>query len=398
MEEYSHLSHEITNSFDKYTKKKYGIFITPKSIIEVLFKNIHKYMKNIHTILEPSCASCELIQYIDKNYKNKIITGIELKTEIFEKIKDLTFTNEVKLINGDYLTTNNDSNYDLIVGNPPYFVMSKTNVNKDFHQYFEGRPNIFVLFIIHSLYKLNNNGIIAFVLPKNFLNCLYYDKLRQHIDQKFTILNIIDTSENDFLETQQSTMVFIVQNKKPKNNNKWVFEIEKYTIFNENVQLLKSYYKNYTTLDKLGFEIKVGNVVWNQVKDKLTDDSSKTFLIYSGNIENNKLIIPEFKNGEKKQYIHKEGKRGPLLIVNRGYGNGDYKFNYALIDPKTEYLCENHIISIVPKNEMIPSVLLKKYEQIISSFENTKTKEFIKLYFANNGINTMELQYVLPIY
>ena len=87
-----------------------------------------------------------------------------------------------------------------------------------------------------------------------------------------------------------------------------------------------------------------------------------------------------------------------MLIVNRGYGNGDYKFNYALIDPKTEYLCENHIISIVPKNEMIPSVLLKKYEQIISSFENTKTKEFIKLYFANNGINTMELQYVLPIY
>ena len=38
MEQYSILTQEITNSIDKDTKKKQGIFITPRSIIEIMIK------------------------------------------------------------------------------------------------------------------------------------------------------------------------------------------------------------------------------------------------------------------------------------------------------------------------------------------------------------------------
>ena len=38
------------------------------------------------------------------------------------------------------------------------------------------------------------------------------------------------------------------------------------------------------------------------------------------------------------------------------------------------------------------------YEKIIMSFEKKQTKEFIKLYFGNNAINTTELCEILPIY
>ena len=44
-------------------------------------------------------------------------------------------------------------------------------------------------------------------------------------------------------------------------------------------------------LDKINFRVKVGNVVWNQVKDLLKDDTKQTRLIYSSDIVNNKLII-----------------------------------------------------------------------------------------------------------
>ena len=47
---------------------------------------------------------------------------------------------------------------------------------------------------------------------------------------------------------------------------------------------------------------------------------------------------------------------------------------------------------------MTPNQLDKNYSKIVKSFENEKTKEFIKYYFANNGINTVELQNILPIY
>ena len=398
MEQYSNLTQELTKSIDKATKKRDGIFITPRTIIETMAKSINKYMKNVNTILEPSCGSCEIINYFDAKYKSKKIVGIELNNTIYDKIKDLKFNNDIKLLNMDYLTYNNDEQYDLIIGNPPYFVMPKNKVDKQYYSLFDGRPNIFVIFLIHSLPKLAKNGILCFILPKNFLNCLYYDKLRNLINKNYTILNIHDTSSEKFIDTQQDTMIFTIQNKKPKSNSKWVMEKQGYTIFNDNINKLQSYYEGSILLDTMGFHVKVGNVVWNQVKDELTNDSSKTLLVYSGNIKDNKLQIQNFNNEEKKQYINAKGKMGPTLIVNRGYGNGEYKFNYAVINPKQEYLCENHIICIVPKNEMEPNTLMANYEKITNSFENEKTKEFIKYYFANNGINTVELQTVLPIY
>ena len=317
MEQYSELTHTITKSLDKETKKKNGIFITPRTIIQSMLKHLNKYMKNVTTILEPSCGTCEIIQCLDEKYKDKNIVGIEINQTIFEKINKLSFTNKVQLINDDYLKYDNEEKYDLIIGNPPYFVMPKSSVSKEYHTLFDGRPNIFVIFISHSLEKLAKNGILCFILPKNFLNCLYYDKLRNLINKNYTILNIQDTSSEKFIDTQQDTMIFTIQNKKPKTNSKWVIEKQGYTIFNDNITKLKGYYEGSTLLDTMGFYVKVGNVVWNQVKNKLTNDSSKTLLVYSGNIKDNKLQIQNFNNIEKKQYINAKGKMGPTLIVNR---------------------------------------------------------------------------------
>ena len=42
--------------------------------------------------------------------------------------------------------------------------------------------------------------------------------------------------------------------------------------------------------------------------------------------------------------------------------------------------------------------IMKDYKEITNSFENEKTKKFIRLYFGNNAINTTELDHILPIY
>ena len=87
-----------------------------------------------------------------------------------------------------------------------------------------------------------------------------------------------------------------------------------------------------------------------------------------------------------------------MLVVNRGYGKGKYKFNYCLLDMKEEYLVENHLICIRHKDEIEKEDLLELYGKIIKSFNDDRTEQFINYYFVNNAINTMELQHILPIF
>ena len=143
----------------------------------------------------------------------------------------------------------------------------------------------------------------------------------------------------------------------------------------------------------------MGNIVWNQCKDILTDDETKTRLIYSSDIDKDKIILKKYSNSQKKNFINKPGITKPLIVINRGYGVGKYKFEYCLINEFNEYLIENHLICIEYNNsDLSHEELIVLYNKILFSFKNKKTLQFIQIYFGNNAINTTELNYLLPIY
>tara|TARA_B110000093_G_scaffold148699_1_gene161827 strand:+ start:1559 stop:2806 length:1248 start_codon:yes stop_codon:yes gene_type:complete len=407
---FSKLSIELTNLLDIQIKKKNGIYFTPFESIEKSYNIINNYIKNnninIRYILEPSCGSCEFIKYIDNKFEDINIIGIELNTEIYDKIQDLNFKNNVELINENFLLYKNEHKYDLIIGNPPYYVLKKKEVDEIYYKYFEGRPNIFILFIIKSLSLLSKNGILTFVLPENFLNCLYYNKLRKYINNNYTIISISSTNDK-YLDTSQKTILFIICNnknniilKEEENEHNFVLTKDNYIIFNtlDNIRKIKELYISSTTLKREGFIVSVGKVVWNQVKDKLTYDKTKTRLIYSGDISNNKLELTKFKNSYKKNYIDMVGKNKQVILINRGYGVGSYKFNYCIIDVDFDYVVENHLLIIEYTKIIEKKDLIIKLNNIIKSLDNKKCLDFIKLYFKNNAINVNEIENILPIY
>ena len=138
--------------------------------------------------------------------------------------------------------------------------MKKKEVDSKYYDYFEGRPNIFILFIIKSLELLNKDGIMSFVLPKNFLLIL----ARKYIVENYKILNIFEYYDDKYIDTEQDTIILIVKNEKPNDSNKcYKLNISEFVILGieNNIKTLKKLYSKFKTLDNLNFNINVGNVV-----------------------------------------------------------------------------------------------------------------------------------------
>jgi hypothetical protein len=419
--QFNQLSLLLTKKLSKEIKKSQGIFFTPKSITEQLVSTALSFIKNQNnlSILEPACGTCEIVQHLDEILDSATFTCYELNQDIFQSISKLQFKNKTILANCDFIKVNNNELYDLIIGNPPYFVCKRESVPKQYKNHISGRPNMFGLFILHSLTKLKINGILAFIVPKSFFNSIYYASIRSYIRETCKILNIKDyKNNNDFLDTEQSTFGLVLQKLKnehdinddeKKDDSFLEFDDCDYSlripeggnfIFTPDAVQLKTYLENSTTIQKLGLAVKTGTIVWNEKKELLNNDKTNTVLLYNTNVTNDKKIqLTTFKNKDKGQYINLEGSIEPIIVVNRGNGNSNYTFKYAVIDDfKQPYLVENHLNMIYNESGMEKTELISLYKKIIKSFEHEKTKEFIQLFFGNNGLSKTELETILPIY
>ena len=199
--DFNDLSKELTAILTKEDKRQNGIYFSPPTDIQNMLSKLNITPSRI---LEPSCGSLEIFNSCKINYPNATIYGYEKNHTIYEKIKETD-----NIYNEDFLTSKHDICYDLIIGNPPFFVIKNDDVAPEFKKYITGLPNICLLFILKSLTLLSKNGILSFILPNSFLNSIYYDKVRQRIYESYEIKEIFNL-DGKYLETQQETFCMIV--------------------------------------------------------------------------------------------------------------------------------------------------------------------------------------------
>jgi hypothetical protein len=410
LKQYSELTLTLTKQLSKAEKKEFGIFITPRTIIKELYQSIMSIdptnMPDIKNVLEPSCGTCEMLNYFSENLNNADFDCIEYNETIFDAIKSMpcnNITNTVSFYKMDFMDYTSNKLYDLIVGNPPYFVCKKTQVPSEFNKFVTGRPNIFGLFILKSITLLKPNGILAFIIPRSFLNSIYYSKIRDFIKKTCRIITIQDyDDDNDFIDTDQMTIGLVIQRLEYNCENledcPYSLKLNNSFIFSDNSLQLKQLFEGSTTIEKMGLKVRTGQIVWNEHKAILSDNEDHSLLVYNTNIsKNNTLEVKKFKNEKKGQYINRDGRIDPVLVVNRGNGNSKYKLNYAVIT-LGPYLVENHLNEIYSPKKINKVELLDIYKKIIKSFQNPKTQQFIDLFLGNNGLSKTELETIFPIY
>lgn len=419
---FSQLSVSLTKQLSQNEKKTQGIYFTPNTTVtHMLSSPCIAQLKSSPTqlnILEPCCGSGQFLTQLTTEFPNSQITAVEFNKFIFDNLQsnlNLNLNGNIKCYNQDFLqfAKSNKVTYDLIIGNPPFVVVKKQSIDSSFYKYFDGRPNLFIIFIIQCLQLLSPNGILSFIVPSSFLNCLYYQKTRQYITNNFTLVNVEPVSlSNSYIDTEQPTVIITIKNQlPPPTTNLFSCNLNNCNlIFGDSQTIDKlTQLSSAITLSKLQCTVSIGNIVWNQHKLSLSNTLNSQFpitLIYSNDIKNGQLLLQPFDSSQSKQrYISSTvtatatSTAMPILVVKRGYGVGAYKLQYAIIDVNYPYALENHLICIHPPPTLtVKSAVIDLFTKIIKSFDDNRTQQFISLYCGNSALNSTELLNILPIY
>jgi len=382
------ISRRFNASLAKDVRLEQGIFFTPLKARDILFQRLAELGVEPKRILEPSFGSGEFLLDAMRLYPGATICGVEKNAELYRAVVDQKLGMELSC--GDFMEWDG-APADLIIGNPPYFVLKATTTLAK--ECMTGRANIYVAFLYKCLKQhLAKDGYLAFVIPTSLFNCSYYQPMRDYIIEHTTIHCLEVLNKPGFFETGQETMLMVLQNNKQHDN--FVFRAP------NGLAYLSPYYKELDalikdrkTLKELGFGVKTGNVVWNQVKENLSDEPGK-LLVYSSNLVGGELVVG-LKGGERKQYV-KDLKKptitGPVILVDRGYGN-TFKFNAVLVTEK-DFYAENHVNVIYPLSGGSAETL----ERVMASFSDPRTAEFVKLFVGNGTLSSSDIATNLPIY
>lgn len=345
-----------------------------------MFAILAEHVRDPRRILEPSCGSGEFLEDAYERYPTADIVGVELNHRL------ATSNSRPNVLNMNFLEY--VGSHDLILGNPPYFVIPKTTETAKCQT---GRPNIFVQFLYKAIeYNLADDGVLAFVLPTSLFNCVYYEPVRRYLFAKTTVL-AAQLLPGTYLDTAQNTFALVLRKK--KTNNDYFVQIGQAVYLTPHFRELQQLVQGATTLADLGFEVKTGDVVWNQEKDKLAD--SGTLLVYSSNFSKGSLTLGGLKE-PKKQYI--QGFRRPALsgktiLINRGYGNAAYKLHAVLVDFPS-YYAENHVNVVRPRTPDAAAHIEKVYASLL----DPRTSQFIAFFVGNGALSKTEIETCLPIW
>ena len=334
---------------DKVYRNQHGQFFTGDVICEYISSVIETVIPaefEPRNILEPSFGSGELIELYELNQ---------------EKRPENEYYNE------DFLLNINDTKYDYILANPPYNELNKIPdpfiYNEKYSDYIEGKSNIYFLFIKKSFDMLSENGIMTFIIPNTFKSSISCHKIRNYILSKSEILDIRDMGKFDS-EVAQDVMCLTIK-KSDIPSNDFVCKVGEFNY----ISLVKHNISSTRTMRDLDISISIGKVVWNQHKDKLTDNKDDPVLLYSENVTINGIHSLKSAKHQHIQHDDKFITKAPCLLVRRAVSKANNYIPICCLIKKSAAI-ENHLFVISGSN----TNLLKAYKSLI----NPKTGIYIE--------------------
>ncbi len=208
-------------------RKKFAQFFTPESIAKIMTKWLAGNDK-MEMVLEPAFGLGVFSRFLISENKNLIIRGFDVDSVIFKTAQQNFKPNQnIQLFLEDYLFNDWNNKYDGIICNPPYFKFhdyeNKNALRREIKQRLKinlsGFTNIYTLFLLKSIYQLNPNGRIAYIVPSEFLNADYGTSVKDYLLKSNLLRHIIifDFKENIFEDALTTSAILLLANDQNKD-------------------------------------------------------------------------------------------------------------------------------------------------------------------------------------
>lgn len=334
-------------------EKETGSFYTPPKLIDYMVEYIRNRIAP-KTILEPSAGDGRFVPALRTLGAN--VSLVEFQEDKARSLRD-SYGNECEVYCGDFIqySLNTKNTYDLIIGNPPY--IAKKNVPEDqckfseeILRYFKLEKSVFqnlwVSFVLSSFKLLSSNGAIFFILPFEFLQVQYAEKLRTFLESKFNTIEIITFEDRVFEGIEQDVCLVYLANEPQAK------PYIQYTTFN-----------NISAKDQISQSIIMRNKPLRKWSNCILNDEETESLL---------------KLAKGFPRISKFGDISPGIVT------GANSF-FILTQSEAEKLLlpQEHILPIITKSSAIPSLL----SLAMSDFEKTYSKSHRTHLINLNGLS-----------
>lgn len=204
--------------------KMEGSYYTPYATVEFMYRYFFEQKQEVKSLLEPSAGDGRFIDIFCKKADIDKIVGVEINENKAEQLKSKNYPKNVEIITSDFLAASStfQKMFQLVIGNPPYINiknMSKNGIaaGKTLCRRLNISESVFkntwVAFVLASVKLLTKDGAIFFVLPMEFLQVQYAEKLRGFLEKKFNTIHILTFAERMFPEIEQEACLVYMTNE-----------------------------------------------------------------------------------------------------------------------------------------------------------------------------------------
>lgn len=346
-------------------EKKTGSYYTPYDLIAFMMQYLENEQQDFSRVLEPSAGDGRFLSLLLK--KATQIDAIELFDEKVEDIRKNYVNTKLNVFQNDFIeyATGCEKKYSLIIGNPPYISakllkegsLQKTRQLCEVEGLSKGAmQNMWLAFVVGACRLLQPDGTMFYVLPMEFLQVQYAEKLRNHLENYFNTIHIISFDKTVFTEIEQEICLVYLTNKQKRPKH--------------------IYYKIYEDTNSQK-PISINLIKKNKPLSK-----------WSNAILSDDEISLLKDEGEKFTKIGQMGEIAPGIVT------GGNKFFILTEEKVKEYDCQKYVLPIVQKSSFIPNNKIEIDSDVIKHIKKNKKP----VYLLNLAKETEELPEKLKSY